>query len=225
MKNTKLAALVALMLGAAGSANAAIVSFADRATWEGAAGGTPSLFEDFNSFTANTTALPQSVFGGAATLSATATADQPYIDGPPLSNAGDVNGTAYLDALINGGDFVSFVFDTPVFSWGADINPHDNSFDAVVTIFLDSVDSGSYSLPGSNQTVFVGFVSDVAFQTLALRAPTGPSPNTAYHGIDNVGSHPFEEAPAPGPLALIAIGLFGMWRAGRSHRGALARKS
>jgi len=119
-----------LASGEASSVYAASTVFADRAAWETAAGGAPSIFEDFDSITVDAV-LPFDV--GPFTLITSETSS--IIDAAPFITPSDgvpddyvVDGTTYFRAQteIDGptDEVVIINFDTPVISWGVDLNPH-----------------------------------------------------------------------------------------------------
>jgi hypothetical protein len=203
-----LIAAILPMLGYASTAAAAFINYSDRTAWQTAAGAVAggTYSENFNGFTADQTALPQSIAGATTVLDYSISGgNAPYIDGPDgtgLDPEGDVNGTAYLNAIIDAGDYVSFTFSDPVIAWGADINPYADTTGNRISIFLDSVERGGYNLPSADVTAFVGFVADAPFTSLFLRAQTGATGTLGMHGIDNVEF--YAAVPVPATLALMA---------------------
>jgi len=193
-------AIVAILPSPAFSA---ITSYTDRASWEAAAGGAPSVLDDFNDisqeaiYTWNTP-----VDRGPYTL--LSTPGYSYLEGPTTYDANyDVDSPpspyfkAQLDATVP--TEVVFTFDNPMTSWGADVNPHPASVGDVVQVVLDSFTYGNaYTLPATDVTAFRGIISTTPFTTIKLRAQ-----NTyAYHGVDNLGAH----IPEPATLSLLALG-------------------
>jgi hypothetical protein len=194
-----------------------ITSYTDRASWEAAAGGAPSIFEDFNDISQEVIVTWNApVDRGPYTLSSNPTGYS-YLEGPSTYDANyDVESppTPYFKVQLDNtaSTEVTFTFDNPVTSWGADVNPHPNSVGDVVQVVLDSVSYGNaYTLPGTDVTAFRGIISATPFTTIKLRAQ-----NTyGYHGVDNFGAH---LVPEPSTLVLAAVGLLGLAFRGRRRR-------
>jgi hypothetical protein len=195
-----------------------ITSFTDRASWEAAAGGAPSVFDDFNDITQEVVITWNApVDRGPYTLSSSPTGYS-YLEGPSSYDPNyDLQSppTPYFKAQLDDSPSteVRFTFDTPVTSWGADVNPHPNGVGDVVQAVLDSVPhANAYTLPGSDVTAFRGIVSTTPFTTLTLRAQYA----SAFHGVDNIGAHPI---PEPSTFVLTILGLLGLAWYSRRRRG------
>ncbi len=194
------ASIAAFLLLLAIPAHAIPTLFTDRAAWEVAAGGTPDIYEDFDAFPEIGPPSGHLVDAGTFTVQgASGNIDAGMLDMQTL-----VDLTPYYRAsLISGGaepDVVTYVFDLPVSSWGADTNPHgDNPWNSV-NFLTDAGESGSFLL-GADITEFHGFTTLLPFTTVTFSTT---DPGLTY-GQDNAAAH--YSVPEPSTAAMLLLGL------------------
>ena len=196
----------------AAGAQAAIITFADRTAWAAAAGG---IFggENFESFATDTsfrgTSVGLSAGMSIGTVVDDGDTDDNLIDVPPATSAeGDVNGTAYAK-VFNGQSAVPtspFIgFDIPVSAFGADFkNLNDAVLRSRIELFNGAtlLDTLEPSIEVAGTVRFFGFVSDQPVTELRFIRVA----NDVF-GIDDIQ---IQQAPEPGTLALLGLGLAGL---------------
>jgi len=184
----------------AGSATAATVTYTDRTTFNVAA--SPTLFEDFNGFVADTNFVPAPVVAGFMTVSGSAGATTAFgnnkVDVPPQDSQVDVDGTASLNVFTQAGVSVFLTFSQALTGWGADFHAFNDDAHRTL-IFVDGVEVTTELVAG-NDTRFFGFVSDTAFTTLEFRGVQ----NDVF-GVDNVAGAAVA-VPEPTTWALMILG-------------------
>jgi hypothetical protein len=162
-------------------AEGGIAVFTDRTAWETSAGGLPTIKVDFNSF-ADDTDLPVDL----DPLFVSASQATSFIDAPALLI--DVNGTSNFFMQFNEVDQAVFlVFDSPIFSFGADIRPATADVGESFTITADIGDIGTFTLP-VDEPVFRGFISDEPFTVVLFQLEPLFTGSTAM-AVDNVSAH------------------------------------
>ena len=194
---------------AAQAADAAVVTFTNRAAWEAAAGGLPSINETFNSFV-NDTGVPVDV--GPFTISSTE--PETFIDAPPVDTNTNVNGTSFVFTrldVIGGDELVTFTFDSPVFSWGADLRPFPGDAGETFNVALSNGATTTLTLPATSTAAFRGFISDTSFTSVTFSTTAALSlDGFTDFGADNVSAHTSLVAAVPEPTSLTMFGLGAM---------------
>ena len=178
--------LLALVVGA-GSANAALVLFTDRAAWRIAAGGgTGDIVDNLN--TGTTTRTGYTLGGGALSY--------------PVNNAlTGVDGSVYAEFNLEDGFTGIFTFSSAITALGYDVNPYPDDAGTTVLVAASGGQNSSYVLSPSDVTTFVGFVSDSTFTSFTISENTG----FAYHGVDNL-----EAFLVPEPSTYFAAGFLAL---------------
>ena len=189
-KHLPLASVAAAASFVAPVANADLVTYTDRTMWETAAGGSPSINVNFDSYGTDT-ALPEDV--GPFTIEVFGGSGGSRIDAPPLEL--DVNGTTNLRMFFNADtdQGVTLTFDTLVFSWGADVR-----FDVPGGVTVTAGHDMMVTLPqtATQAAEFRGFVSDTPFTDLTFKAFFQITTGTFQAGVDNVSAHAIPEPPS-----------------------------
>lgn len=206
MRIIKLTAAMFLLLAATTGTHAAVITYADRASFDAAVPGTTLV--DFETTSAS---LASSVTVGDVTFSQAG--GRLYVFTP---SAYSTNGSRYLNHNNNGSPDVVVTFATPVtavgfdlgylFNWGN--SPEAGEFE----IALSSGDVVSASAPEWYNSVvtgatltFVGFVLDTPITSFVIG---DPSDGTA---IDNFAfATSSVPVPEPSSLALLALGAVGL---------------
>ncbi len=190
------------ILGAS-NANATLITYTDRTSFETAAGTT--TVEDFQSFVVDTPFHTTPVDVGDFTLSMIGSPNTSYnyIDiGPPASAETNVNGTTNMRVFTdNSPSFdLIFTFDTAITAFGADFaNIND---DILRTRLLVGSEIATPPINPYPFVSFYGFTSDVAFTSITFEGLE----NDVY-GIDNVTYSPI---PEPTTMLLLGTGLIGL---------------
>jgi hypothetical protein len=208
LKRSFIAVLAVLVTSAA--ADAAVITFTDRATWAAAAGGV-SGGENFNGFVADTgfQAAPVALASGMSVgllVDDGNTLDN-LIDAPAggLDSETNVNGTSHAN-VFNGQaatpttPFISF--STSVFAFGADfMNLNDGANRTVIELYNGAVlvDTLAPAVVGEDVVRFFGFVSDTAISQIRFVRLE----NDVF-GIDDIEVN--TEAAVPEPASLLLMG-------------------
>jgi hypothetical protein len=190
-----------MVLGATGEVSADFVVFTDRTAWESAAGGSPDITDDYNDLTADVY-LSTNPDRGAYTPSSNYATGSRLDDYPSSIYAeNNVDGTDFLLAFIRDDDFyeyITFTFDSPVISWGADIDPGAYT-SRQIDFNTNGGDTGYYTTPSADNAEFRGFVATNPFTSVDFSVASG----FTAQGLDNFGAH---SIPEPTTLCLLASG-------------------
>lgn len=219
LKHLALAALMASVMTAATQAQAAILTFTDRALWSTAAGGATGG-EDFNGFVTDTSfrlspvALSSGMSIGALTPDGFSNVN--LIDVPPLSfGESDVNGTAH--ALMWGGlagnattPFIQF--STAIKAAGADFkNINDDIARTELQLFSGAalIATLTPDIADFDAVRFFGFVADAGETITEIRFTRLADD---IYGIDNIeiAAAGVSDVPAPASLLLLGASLIGL---------------
>lgn len=207
-------AILMLACLVAGSANAALVSYTDRISFDAAAG--VSTIEDFESYASDTSFQAGILDVGDFTLSMVGSPSPAYnfIDVPPLDTAEtDVNGTNHMNVFTEGRSMtnLTFLFDSAITAFGADFR----SLNDVIERTQLLVDGEVLSLPiagASGEFSFFGFTSDTAFTSITFQGVA----NDVY-GIDNV-TYSATAVSEPSTIAFLLLGATGLMFARKKRR-------
>ena len=194
--------LAGAALAVALPAAAAVTTYTDRTTFNTAT--SPTLFENFNGFDADTSFATSPVTASYLTVSASPGASSIYnkIDvAPHVTGESDVDGTPSINALTQAGISVFLTFNQALSAFGADFRAlQDNEFRTAIFINGFEVDP---TVTSGNQTRFLGFASDTPFTSIEFRGIQ----NDAF-GIDNTAAAT-GGVPEPATWALM-LGGFGL---------------
>lgn len=200
----------------ASGANAAVMSFDDRATFDGAL--TSQSTEDFNSFGSETSFASGSLSAGDLTLSMSGTlrsGQRNSIDMPTHQfSSFNIDGTTNANVLLDSADDVLTIsFGSAVTAFGADFGSlNDNYRRTSILVNGERLTPGIVT--GSNRTRFFGFTTDTAFSSVSFvfnRAADGFS-------IDNVSYGDAAVVPLPATLPMLAFAM-GAFALGRRRTG------
>lgn len=211
--------LVVSGLLASAGANAAIVTYSDRATFIAATGST-SIGPIEPSVPSAGFALGGLTFSNAAPSSFNSSINWSTL----ISEANDlaINGVESFN-VDSAGTLFSFGFDfhEPTTAGGpSNLQDTCNNpcFDSTFTITLRSgavlVDSFSYNRP-DDVLAFVGVTSSVAFDRIEIRETTTPTPTADNEFFGNFLIGRVQVIPEPSILALVGLGLLGLGLARR----------
>jgi hypothetical protein len=200
-------AVLALLLMSA-AADAAVITFTDRATWTAAAGGV-SGGEDFNGFVVDTEfrTAPVALADGMSIGVMVNDGNDNLIDVVPISSEVDVNGTpvAHMWNGFNGAATLPFVsFSTPVYAFGADFqNFNDDFLRTRIELYNGAVLVDTLSpAPAADDVVrFFGFVSDTAITQIRFTQVQAD-----VFGMDNIEIQT-QSVPEPASLLLFSAAL------------------
>ena len=165
------AGLVALLAAGALPAEAVTTTYGDRATWEANVDpNTPILLEDFNCRALGS--LNDNVANAVGELTVTPV-DAPGTAMQDGSQPRQVDGTPFLRTLVDGSPSRSLVisFATPVLSIGFDFSELPAGDDVQITLGNGDNFTLSAVAGGGVHAGFVGFVSDVAYQSITIEDP------------------------------------------------------
>lgn len=197
-----------------GQANAAVLTFTNRTSFENA-------LTSYTVFDFNSTALQQldgttGVDLGPLTVTQSTGGATAYIRASGAT--GDVNGSNFLQFFDNSGSYVpmTITLDAPVTAFGFDFKNVTSS--AAYNIYLNILGTPTLVAP-SNQSGFFGFISTaplITQQVFDFADSTG-SGSSGTLGLDNV-TFGVAPVPVPGALMLMLSGLAAVGFAGRRYR-------
>lgn len=176
-------------------ARASIATFTDRTAWQTAAGGAPGINVNFEGFVMADTPVGAGFDIGPFSITGTLPEDA-YLDVPPLT--ANVNGTTDLLVALSPVESVTFTFDAPVFSFGADVRPVVLDIGGFIAsdvgetfnVTANNGMSTTLTLPVTDVTGFRGFISDTAFTAVTFSTTAALSVDgTTFFGLDNVAAH------------------------------------
>lgn len=199
--------------GLVSAAQAATVSYSDKASFLAAAGNV--TVEDFNSQTDGAQFGSAALDVGPFSLEITGTPfrGRNYMDAPPAQfSVFDVDGTTVANVLTTSDDSLVFTFDQAITSFGADFASLNDG--VMRTNILAAGSTFAPEVTRSSEVRFFGFTSDTAFTTVEIKGVI----NDGY-GIDNVH---FSVVPVPAAVWLFASGLLMLLRFGRSKATGVA---
>jgi len=192
------------LLVTSAAADAAVITYTDRATWAAAAGGV-SGGENFSGFVADTEFRSVDVALSSG-MSIGAIVDDGFsnlIDVAPLGGETNVDGTP-VAAVFNGQQGVPttpFVnFSTPVYAFGADFkNLNDDIARTAIELYSGAVlvDTLAPAIAASGAVRFFGFVSDTAITQIRFTRLE----NDVF-GMDNIEI----QTSVPEPASLLLFG-------------------
>ena len=216
MKKLVAFALCAAALLGAPAASAAVVTFATRAAFEAAIGGSNGG-ETFNGFLADATFQNATVAAnnmqitGAPGANAAATNK---IDAPPLAFAGgySFDGTSELLGDLSGSQKIRIDFLAAVSAWGADfVGFADGARNTQIQFYtagdvLVGAIMGAASAANSKEFYGIGFDTPAAYALVGFNTS-----GIDVFAMDNVAFKTAPPAvPLPGALPLFAAGLLGL---------------
>lgn len=211
--------LLSAFLTMAGTANASVVVFTDRAAFLTAIGG-PVLTEDFNSIAGGTSIDNASVDLGAFSLILAGPNFGGEIDIFSPASQQDIDGTNTVSVESKLGASLLFNFVSGIRAWGADfksLNDSERRTDVKVageTLLLPIE-------PVSGTLTFYGFISDSLFTEIEFEGVI----NDTY-GLDNVAfSSTVSAVPVPAALPLFGTGLAVMGFVGWRRKRTMTAKS
>jgi hypothetical protein len=217
-----LAGLMALMVGFAFQADAGLLFFSDRASWQTALGEGAGLAYNFNSLTADVSFASNAINFGPFRLSALGVpppgADKIVADSvsndPKNPNFG-VNGTPFASMFLDSTRSVALDFTHPALAFGADF-------------LSNAINFGVFTQGSRNPIIFDGPPPGNHYFGLISTEPIdrieflygGPAESSESAAFDDVG---FASTPAPSSLMLLGIGaaMFAAYCCWRLRRGKI----
>ena len=195
-----LVALSAVLLFA-GPANAAIVTFLDRAAF--GLGVTGEIVETWEDNAVGTVIPDAGTLDGIiySTSGPDAAVGNLFLALSPPNSLGDVS-----DGFFSPGETISFTFPGSIIAFGISINTFAQGTGAFsATNSLDDVALSVFDpFPGSSTGQFVGFISDTPFSAVTIAAPGGFT-----FTLDDLNVVPVA-IPGPATLILVGAGLAGV---------------
>jgi hypothetical protein len=208
-----LVALSAVLLFA-GPANAAIITFPNRAAFD--LGVTGEIVETWEDNAVGTVIPDGGILDGIiySTPGPDATVGNLFLPLSPPNSLGDVS-----DGFFSPGETISFSFPGPIIAFGISINTLAQGAGAYsATNDLGDVVLSSFDhFPGFSTGQFVGFISDTPFSAVTIASP---GDFTNGYTLDDLNFVPVA-VPGPATLILVGAGLAGVGAASwkRSRRG------
>lgn len=202
-----LAFLTALIAGT-GQTHAALVTYADRTTFQNAIT-KPTRTEDFNSVTSDKTfGDGDSVAFTDLTLEGNGSAPfEAIVDVDAYSAGLDTEGFTLDEAVVNmggmiGNEDITIDFDSPVTAVGFDTFNYDNTDDSAEAI----VSGTSISFPATDgESGFIGFAATAGTPLIErVRIKADSSGGSTFNAFDDV----IYAVPEPSSLALAGLGAF-----------------
>jgi len=191
MKKTTLV-LACSVLALASVAPAAVVEYTSRTAWETAAGGAPTLTDNYNDIASDVTVGSNVIGRDGYSLTGAM-----WLDAAPfLYIGGDmtIDGTSdvlKVDALL-------LTFANPTMTFGADWMVGGGSQNWTLNYTTNGGDSGSFQMPwDSHSAEFNGIIATNEFTTVQFSAVS------FWGAMDNLAAHPI---PEPATMSLLALG-------------------
>jgi hypothetical protein len=189
-------ALSLILAGAVGSAQAAVTTYSDRASWLNAVG-TPSFTETFESFTTDVYFSPKVTILGPSTYS--------HVDVSPFSFSGlpASFGNAAAFVYVDNATKVQVSLAVPLAGLFADFSQAGGSTPLSLTLSMTDGSTVTTQVPGLGaDLVSFGFVSNGA----KVRAVTFSNSTNDWFYVDNI-SGAVQAVPEPETYALMIAGL------------------
>ena len=191
-------------------AEADVMTFSDRASWETAAGGgAPDFFEDLSGYAMDAFFhLASEDVGPFEMLQTGGTPNSINRIDAELLNAGGQSGVDFVDQSIrmivgvNNGTEATMTIDTPVLAWGADFSGATGLGGAQLSFMITA---GLQTFALTPDDGFFGFVSDSdAIDTIVFSSVDG---NNEVFAIDNVAGYQIPEPTVGLVISLVCGGL------------------